>query len=80
MTLTWFDTGNIGRSGFVQARLYSTTYPVLELAAIEFHAPTYYANITRHVKGYVEQQHAGPAEFTSMDDAKAWALAIARLS
>jgi hypothetical protein len=82
--LYWFDTPEVGRSGFVQSRLKGCTlnseFPMLELAAIEFHAPIYYVNITRHVKGYVQAQLDGPAQCATLEEAKAYATALVRLS
>lgn len=74
----WIDTPKIGCSGFVQSRL--TDYIRGTLALIEFHAPTYYVEITRHVKGYVQAQYDGPAQFRSLEEAKAWTQAVVRLT
>lgn len=71
-------------SGFVQCRLMGylsgAAFPFVELAEIEFHAPIYYVNITRNVKGYVDEQLNGPAQFRNIDEAKAWAVAMVALS
>ena len=78
--MRWRESDNIGRSGFVQCRLISTAWPFLELAAIEFHAPIYYVSITRHVAGYVDNQLNGPQQFRTLEEAKAWATVVARMS
>lgn len=82
--LVWRDGDAIGKSGFVQARLMGymrgLDFPFVELAEIEFHAPIYYVNLTRHVKGYVKAQHDGPAQFKSLEEAKAWAVAVVGMS
>jgi hypothetical protein len=82
--LHWFDTPEVGRSGFVQTRLkgcmHNSEFPMVELADIEFHAPIYYVNITRHVKGYVQSQLDGPPQCATLEEAKAYALALVRLS
>ena len=80
MNARWNDTHRIGSSGFVQSRLVTTKFPTLVLAEIEFHAPVYYAGLTRHVKGYVDAQLNGPAQFRDINEAKAWAVAMAGLS
>lgn len=76
----WHRSSAYGASGFVQCRLMQGGYPNLVLAEIEFHEPIYYANITRHVKGYVEAQHSGPARFRNIEDAIAWSQAVVALS
>lgn len=82
--LVWRTSDAIGKSGFVQARLMGyqlgADFPFVELADIEFHAPIYYVNITRHVKGYVDAQLNGPPQFRNIDEAKAWAVAMVGLS
>ena len=78
--MRWQESDNIGRSGFVQCRLKSTHWPWPELAEIEFHAPIYYVNLTRHVKGYVDNQLNGPQQFRTLEEAKAWATVVARMS
>lgn len=82
--LVWSDAPALGRSGFVQSRLMGyvqgSDFPMVEMAEIEFHAPTYYVNITRHVRGYVQAQYDGPMQFSNLDAAKAWAVAVAGLS
>lgn len=80
MNARWNDSHNEGRSGFVQSRLITTKYPTLVLADIEFHAPIYYVNITRHVKGYVDAQLNGPPQCRTLEEAKAVAVALVRLS
>lgn len=76
----WERSSAYGASGFVQCRYMSGGYPNIVLADIEFHAPIYYVNITRHVKGYVDCQLNGTPQFRSIDDAKAWAQAMVALS
>ncbi len=76
----WERSNAYGLSGFVQCRLMQGSYPNVVLADIEFHAPTYYVNITRHVKGYVESQLEGPAQFDNIEDAKSWTQAMVALS
>lgn len=78
--MIWVNTPNKGRSGFVQSRLYCGSYPNLTLAEIEFHAPIFYVNITRHVKGYVDTQLNGPPKFDNITEAKDWAVAMVSLS
>ena len=78
--MRWDDTPAIGRSGFVQCRLKSTHWPWPELAEIEFHAPIYYVNLTRHVKGYVDNQLNGPQQFRTLEEAKAWATIVAAMN
>jgi len=75
--MKWVDVQNGMRSGFVQSRL---MHNHLELADIEFHAPIYYVNLTRHVKGYVDNQLNGPQQFRSLEEAKAWATVVARMN
>lgn len=76
----WELSKAYGASGFVQCRYMSGDFPNLELASIEFHAPIYYVNITRHVAGYVDCQLREPNEFRNIDEAKAWAVAMVGLS
>jgi len=76
----WELSKAYGASGFVQCRYMSGGYPNLVLAEIEFHAPVYYVNITRHVAGYVDEQLNGPAQFRNIEDAKAWTQAMVALS
>lgn len=78
--MQWVDTPRIGSTGFVQSRLVADKFPYLTYVEIEFHAPIYYANITRHVAGYVAQQRDGPIEFRSLKEAKAWAVVTARMN
>ena len=78
--MKWEVSAAKGKSGWVQCRLFSDEYPYLEMASIEFHAPIYYVNITRHVKGYVESQLNKPIESKTLDEAKAYAVALVRLS
>lgn len=80
MNACWHDTHSKGVSGFVQSRLVTTRYPTLVLSEIEYHAPIFYVNITRHVKGYVDSQLNGPPQCRTLDEAKAVAVALARLS
>lgn len=78
MTLRWADTPHMGKSGFVQSRLHLAPWPSVA-AVVEFHAPVYYVEITRHVRGYVQAQHDGPMAFNSLEDAKAWATVVVRM-
>lgn len=78
--MRWQNSQSIGQSGFVQCRLRTSDFPWLELAEIEFHAPIYYVNLTRHVKGYVDNQLNGPAQFRSLEDAKAWATVVCAMN
>lgn len=78
--MRWLNTLALGHSGFVQARLETSGFPPLVLAEIQFHAPDYCVYITRHVKGYVDNQRNGPPRFRSIKEAKAWAIAAVRLS
>lgn len=80
MKARWCDSLNIGFSGFVQTRLRTTGSPTLCLAEIEFHAPIYYVTLTRHVKGYGVNQLNGPQQFRDLEEAKAWATVVARMS
>lgn len=80
MNARWHDTQSIGMSGYVQSRLVTTKFPTLVLAEVEFHAPIYYVNITRHVAGYVDNQLNGAPHCRTLDEAKAVAVALARLS
>lgn len=79
--LDWFDTPQLGRSGFVQTRLkrwaQSTDFPMLELAEIEFHAPSYYIRFHR-MSGATG--HDESTEFPTLEEAKAYAAALVRLS
>ena len=76
----WERSNAYGASGFVQCRLMQGSYPNVVLADIEFHAPIYYVNITRHVKGYVDAQLNGPPQFRGIEEAKAWTAAMVGLS
>lgn len=76
----WELSKAYGASGFVQCRYMSGNYPNIELADIEFHAPIYYVNISRHVKGYVEYQFKEPTTFRDIEEAKAWTQAMVALS
>lgn len=76
----WELSKAYGASGFTQCRLMSGGYPNLELASIEFHAPIYYVNITRHVAGYVDAQLREPIQFRDIEEAKGWAVAMVALS
>lgn len=76
----WERSNAYGASGFVQCRLMQGGYPNNVLADIEFHAPIYYVNITRYVKGYVNTQIEAPAQFDNIEEAKAWAVAMVGLS
>jgi hypothetical protein len=80
MNARWCDSLSLGRSGFVQSRLMTTNFPTLHLAEIEFHAPVYYVTLTRHVKGYVDNQLNGPQQFRTLEEAKAWATVVARFT
>lgn len=79
--MRWRDTEKVGRSGFVQSRGYITRYwedDHTEVVEIEYHAPNYTVefmqpnNRNNYPNGF---QH-----FKSLDEAKAWATAIVRLS
>ena len=78
--MRWLNTPHIGFSGFVQSRLMTARYPMLVFAEIEFHAPIYYVNLTRHVKGYVDNQLNGPQQFRTLEEAKAWATTVAAMN
>ena len=80
MKAHWKYSPSLKRSGFVQCRLLQDDYPWNELAIVEFHAPNYYVEITRNVKGYVEFQHNPPPTFQSLESAMRWATAIVGLS
>jgi hypothetical protein len=75
--MKWITTPSLRQYGFVQARL---MHNHLELAEIEFHAPIYYVNLTRHVAGYVDNQLNGPAQFRSLEEAKAWATVVCAMN
>lgn len=79
--LYWFDTPEVGRSGFVQSRLkgcmHNSEFPMVELAEIEFHAPSYYIRFHR-MSGATG--HEERTEFPTLEDAKTYAIALVRLS
>lgn len=80
MNARWNDTHRVGSSGFVQSRLVTTKFPTLVLAEIEFHAPVYYVGLTRHAAGYVDSQLNGQPQCRTLEEAKAVAVALTRLS
>jgi hypothetical protein len=75
--MRWKDTGNAGRSGFVQSRGYMTYYwqdDHMPIAEIQFHAPVYYVEfLGRHrriAQGFIE--------FASLHEAKVWTETVYR--
>lgn len=74
--MRWKDSDNVGRSGFVQSRLYDTKFwedNHRSLAEIEFHAPIYYIHLAKAT--YWEY-----IQCKSLDEAKAVGLVHARFN
>ena len=75
MSPRWINTPHVGRSGFVQAYL---KYHV-EVAEIQYHAPQFIAQFYTH-KMRPAQLPEGFHYFDTIEDAKAWAVAVARMN
>lgn len=86
--LRWVDTPNIDRSGFVSSRLFGPikrTGPrkfwedfERNLAEVSRHGACYYLDFTRFAPEEVQANHT--REFDSLDEAKAYAVAMITLT
>jgi hypothetical protein len=74
--MRWKDTDKVGRSGFVQSRLYKSFFweeGHQEVAEIQFHAPQYAVQVFK-------RPPYGFHYFDTLEEAKAWTVAIVALS
>lgn len=74
--MIWHDSPSLGKSGFVQSRLFRVRHDsYAQLAEVEFHAPIY------HVSFQVRGLHTTQSpEFKSLEEAKGWAAAVVGVS
>lgn len=74
--MRWLDTPSAGRSGFVWSRLLNQD--VVSVVEVSRHGATYWVEFTRFAPE--EARGLGCREFLTVEDAKAYALAVVRLS
>jgi hypothetical protein len=76
--MNWVDTPSAGRSGFVQSRL--MIQDVGAMVEIARHGGEFYVEFTRFAPKQVRDEHHMGQEFMSLAAAKAYAVAVLRLS
>lgn len=78
--MKWRDTPSLAWPGFVQSRLLrdDVAFNSEVLAEVASNRATYYVEFTRFAPK--EARDLGYREFLTLDDAKAWAVAMVRLS
>lgn len=76
--MRWIDTPSVGKSGFIQARLLNQD--VVSVAEVSRHGGEFYLEFTRFAPKQVRDEHNMGKEFLSLDEAKAYAVTVLRLS
>ena len=80
--LKWVDTPSLGFNGFVQSRLQgqSEGQAIRELVEIDFYDNLYYVLFTWQAPHTVRWEHNSSKTFCSLDEAKAYSVAVLTLT